>query len=45
MSGYPVDWSKYPTVAARVEEKRLSAEANQYNASQAEKKDDKEESE
>lgn len=37
MSGYPVDWSKYPTVAARVEEKKLSAEAQQYAAAQAEK--------
>jgi hypothetical protein len=35
VSGYPVDWSKYPATAARVDEVKLSAEAEQYLASQS----------
>lgn len=35
MSGYKVDWSQYPATAARVDEVKLSAEAQQYVASQS----------
>jgi hypothetical protein len=33
--GFKVNWSNYPATAARVEEKKLSAEAGQYLASQS----------